>query len=568
MAVLHILKGANQGQRVTLAQERITLGRNRDCTVIIDFPAVSRIHACIQRVQGQFFIEDGDGQGNLSRNGTFVNNQQITKPTLLKDQDRIKICDFLCTFHEDPMARPPGGEGDEGQADEEDASSTIVEARLGRLNNSQVLESQPAEKISALLDISTHLSKTLELDALLPRIADSLFQIYKQADRCFLIQREPRDDPAGKLVPKLIKTRRAATEASARFSRTIAKSCLETSQAFLSEDASTDSRFGLAQSIADFRIRSVMVAPLCAADGKTFGVIQLDTQDRSKKFTQDDLKLLIGVANQAAVALENVQLHRNALIQERHQRDLELAREVQKSFLPQKPPAVAGYQFFSHYESAQEIGGDYYDFIPLPGGQQLGIMLGDVAGKGVAAALLMAKLSAEARYCMLSEGNVAVSISKLNDLLMRAGLLDKFVTLAAVVLDPAKHTVTIVNAGHQTPLLYRPAAGTLQDAVDGELSGLPLGVMEGYQYQAAQAPLRPGDCILAFTDGITDAQNAQGERFEMKGVREALAAGKPHTGAPLTPAVVGERLVKAVKQHAAGRSQYDDIALVCFGRMQ
>jgi serine phosphatase RsbU (regulator of sigma subunit) len=568
MPVLQILKGANQGERVTLTQERVTLGRNRDCTVIIDFPAVSRVHASINRVQGKYLIEDGDGQGNASRNGTFVNNQQITKPTPLKDQDRIKICDFLCTYHDDVMPPLPAALAPAEPAEDEETSSTVVEARLGRLSASQVLEAQPAEKISALLDISTHLSKTLELDALLPRIADSLFQIYKQADRCFLIQREPRDDPGGKLAPKLIKTRRAAAEASARFSRTIAQQCLETGQAVLSEDASTDSRFGLAQSIADFRIRSVMVAPLCAADGKPFGVIQLDTQDRSKKFTQDDLKLLIGVANQAAVALENVQLHRNLLVQERHRRDLELAREVQRSFLPQKPPALPGYQFFSHYESAQEIGGDYYDFIPLANGTQVGVMLGDVAGKGVAAALLMAKLSAEARYCMLSETDVATAISKLNDLLMRAGLLDKFVTMLAVLVDPGKHTMTVVNAGHQTPLLYRPAAGTLEDAVDGELSGLPLGVMESYQYASAQAQLKPGDCVLVFTDGITDAQNAAGERFEMTGVRTALGVGKPQTGAPQTPAQIGERLVKAVKQHAAGRAQYDDIALVCFGRTE
>jgi serine phosphatase RsbU (regulator of sigma subunit) len=151
---------------------------------------------------------------------------------------------------------------------------------------------------------------------------------------------------------------------------------------------------------------------------------------------------------------------------------------------------------------------------------------------------------------------------------MRAGLLDKFVTMVAVLVDPAKNTITVVNAGHQTPLLYRPSTGALEDAVDGELSGLPLGVMESYQYVSAQAQLNPGDCILLFTDGITDAQNATGDRFEMKGVRDALDAGKPHAGQPLTPAQVGERLIKAVKQHAAGRAQYDDIALVSLGRTQ
>jgi len=566
MAVLHILKGANQGQRLPLEEDRITLGRNRDCSVIIDFPAVSRVHAHILRIDGKYYIEDGDGQGTASRNGTFVNNQQVNKPTVLKDQDRIKICDFLCTFHDDPPLMPlPHAlrdEEEEAEPPEEDPSSTVVEAKLGRLSASQVLDAQPTEKISALLDISTHLSKTLELETLLPRIAESLFQIYKQADRCFLIQQETRGDPASKLVPKLIKTRRAGGEANARFSRTIAKQCLETGQAFLSEDASTDSRFGLAQSIADFRIRSVMVAPLCAAEGKPFGVIQLDTQDRTKKFTQDDLKLLIGVGNQAAVSLENVQLHQTVVARERSQRDLELAREVQRSFLPQQAPVVARYEFYSHYESALEIGGDYFDFIPLPDGQ-LAIVLGDVAGKGVAAALLMAKLSAEARYCMLWYPDPAVAITRLNDSLLRAGLLDKFVTLAAVVLNPTTHTVTVVNAGHLTPLLWRQSDGSLDDAVDAEVSGLPLGVMEGYEYASAQTTLQPGDSILVFTDGITDAQAVKGDRFEMTGVREALKNVPGQAGA----AQLGDRLVKAVKAHALGKPQYDDIALVSFGRV-
>jgi serine phosphatase RsbU (regulator of sigma subunit)/pSer/pThr/pTyr-binding forkhead associated (FHA) protein len=562
MALIQILKGTNQGQRLVLEKDRVTLGRNRDCTVVIDFPAVSRIHANIQRINNKFYIEDGDGQGNRSRNGTFVNNQAVEKPTALKDQDRIKICDFICAFLDDPATAPPQPEPEPEEAD--DGASSVVEARMGRLSSSELLEAQPAEKISVLLDISTALSKTLELDALLPRIADSLFQVYKQADRCFLIQREPRDEPAGRLVPKLIKTRRSGGESTARFSRTIAKQCLETTQAFLSEDASTDSRFGLAQSIADFRIRSVMVAPLCAADGKPFGVIQLDTQDRTKKFTADDLKFLIGVANQAAVALENVQLHRTLLSQERYKRDLELAREVQRSFLPQKLPVVAGYQFFGHYEPAQEIGGDYYDFIPLPTGQ-LGVLLGDVSGKGVAAALLGAKLKPEARYCMLSAPNLAGAISKLNDVLLQAGLLDKFVTLAALVLDPARHIVTVVNAGHLTPLVYRQADGLLEDAVDGEVSGLPLGVMEGTQYASAQVQLQPGDSVFLFTDGITDARNSKGDRFEMKGVRDSLQT-RPPPGQATTPTTLGERVLKAVKLHVAGHSQYDDIAVVSFGR--
>src|SRR5262249_8918745 len=197
------------------------------------------------------------------------------------------------------------------------------------------------------------------------RIVESLFRLFKQADRVFLIL---RDEASGRIYPKIIKTRRPDDESTARFSRRIVNMCLENVQALLSDDASGDSRFALSQSIADFRIRSVMCAPLWSQEGTGFGVIQLDTQDRNKKFVQDDLALLLGVANQASIALENAKLHADTLYRERLKRDLELAREVQRSLL-HPPPTIRGYDFFAFYEPAQEIGGDYYDFLVMPQGR-------------------------------------------------------------------------------------------------------------------------------------------------------------------------------------------------------
>lgn len=558
MASLHILKGNEQGQRVNLETDTTVLGRNRDCHVVIDFPAVSRQHAQIVKVQGKFYIEDCN-----SRNKTFVNNQEISGRTLLKNNDRIKICDFLCTFNDGVPQKPlPVDLTEEPESEEDPGGSSTVEASIGaRLTTNQLFGSQPGEKIKALLDISINLSKTLELDALLPKITDNLFQLFRQADRCFLIQREGE---ANKLVPKLIRTRRANTETSARFSRSIVTQCLDNSQALLSEDAASDSRFALSQSISDFRIRSVMCAPLMTADGKPFGVIQLDTQDRTKKFTEDDLKLLLGVASQVAVALENAQLHQDLLTRDRFQRDLDLARQVQRGFLPQELPEIPGYQFYAQYEAAQQVGGDYYDFIPLPDGR-LAVLLGDVAGKGIPAALLMAKLSAEARFCVLTEADPAAAITKLNEYMLRAGMMDRFVTFAAAVLDPVKHQVTVVNAGHLTPLVYHSPAGKLEDATTGDTTGLPLGVLEGFEYSSQTVDLKAGDTFMVFTDGIPDAMSVSNAPFLTKGIQDALRGLQAPAGGTVTPTEVGERLMKAVKQHSAGRSAHDDIALVCFG---
>ena len=299
-------------------------------------------------------------------------------------------------------------------------------------------------------------------------------------------------------------------------------------------------------------------------------MIQLDSQDRSKKFNQDDLKLLMGVANQASVALELARMHEEAVKQERVQRDLELGESVQRAFLPQRLPEVSGYQFFAQYKSALTIGGDYYDFIPLPDGK-LAVLLGDVAGKGVPAALLMAKLSAEARACLLtSDGDPVKGVSALNEVLAQlflAGNMDRFVTFAAAVLDPVQNSVSIVNAGHMPPLLYCPTSGTLVDAIDAELGGPPLGLVEGYEYQAAQVALQPGDSLLLYTDGVTDATNTQNQAFAMKGIREAILDDSVVGGGPPRPDVVGRQLLEGVRRHSAGRAQNDDIALVCFGRL-
>jgi serine phosphatase RsbU (regulator of sigma subunit) len=419
-----------------------------------------------------------------------------------------------------------------------------------------LLETQPADKLKALLDISTNLSQTLDLDSLLPKIVDSMFQLFRQADRGFIILRE---EGSSKLIPKAIKTRRPNDETYARYSRRIINQCLENVQALLSDDASSDSRFAMSQSIADFRIRSVMCAPLWSQDGKGVGVIQLDTQDRTKKFTQEDLKLLMGVASQASIALENVRLHEDHLARERFQHEMKLARDVQRGFLPLQPPVVPGYEFFAYYQAAQAVGGDYYDFIPLPQ-QRVGVMLGDVAGKGVPAALLMAKVSSDARFCMLTESGPAAAISRLNAMFHTAGLTDRFVTLAAALLDPAVHTVTLVNAGHPSPLLYRRAAGRLEAAVSTEVTGLPLAVQDGYVYTACQVRLEPGDSILMFSDGVTDAMDANNHQLQLKGLCAALEGGN------YSPRGLGQKLVQVLEQYAAGQSQFDDITLVCFGR--
>lgn len=551
MALISFIKGANQGSTVELVGDKIIMGRNQDCSVVLNVPAVSREHAVIRRIQGKFYIED-----MKSRNGTFVNNKEVTTRTLLKDNDKIKICDNLLTFFESPPKMPLPAELTGGPAHEEDEEeSSTVEATLSG-SSKQILEAQPAQKLAMLIEIGADLSQTFSVEQLLPKIVDSLFNVFLQADRGFIILGED-----GKLIPKVTKARRGNEDDSTpRFSRKIVNRCLETGQSVLSEDASSDKQFDLSQSIADCRIRSVMLAPLLSrSTGKAFGVIQLDTQDRFKKFTNDDLKLLLSVATQAAIAVENAKMHESLVTRAGLERDLKLAHQVQMSFLPKKPPQSKNYDFFAHYESAQEVGGDYYDFIPLPD-ERMGIMVGDVAGKGVPAALLMAKVSADARFCSLTEKSLGDVVYRLNDLMQEAGMLDRFVTLSAMLLDTSKNTVTMASAGHNPAIIYRKAQNKYEESTPRDMAGFPLGVAEGIPFDSATVTLEPGDCIVQFTDGVPEARSRDDKEFGNEAVFAALKAGPP------TAKEMGQRLVAAVKQHALGRKPHDDVTVVCFGR--
>jgi serine phosphatase RsbU (regulator of sigma subunit) len=250
--------------------------------------------------------------------------------------------------------------------------------------------------------------------------------------------------------------------------------------------------------------------------------------------------------------------HRLEMAQQRLKLDLDVARDVQRGFLPRQLPEISGHEFFAYYEPASEVGGDYYDFIPLPR-QRLAMLLGDVAGKGVAAALLMAKLSADARFCFLTETDPAAAATRLNSLMIRSGLSDRFVTLLAAILDPTSHTVTLVDGGHPSPLIYRRATCLVEEAISTEGIGLPLGIVDGFEYNSCQVSLAPGDCLLAFTDGVTEAMDVNNDLFQTQGIYAAVQ------GATYSPRELGERVVKVVQEFAAGRSQHDDIALVGFG---
>ena len=293
-------------------------------------------------------------------------------------------------------------------------------------------------------------------------------------------------------------------------------------------------------------------------DREALGIIQLDTSDR-KQFAQEDLDVLAAVACQAAIAIQNAQMHESLLERERVNRDLKLAEQVQKRFLPQSVPAIPGFEFFAHYDPAYEVGGDYYDFVPLPG-NRLAIALGDVSGKGVAAALMMAKFSGDTRYCILTENSPAAAANELNTLLFSAAIEEKFITLSLSVLDTEKRTLAIASAGH-LPVMIRRSNGTV-DEIGEEIAGFPLGIIPDGDYKQTEVSLNPGDVVAIFSDGVTDARNLREELYDSRDKRRVIKKLAETTGGP---EAVGRALLQDIREFSAGHTQVDDITLICFG---
>jgi serine phosphatase RsbU (regulator of sigma subunit) len=259
------------------------------------------------------------------------------------------------------------------------------------------------------------------------------------------------------------------------------------------------------------------------------------------------------------VALAAARLHSEGLLRQQRERDLAVARDIQLALLPQSLPELQGHAFRACYKAAQEVGGDYYDFVPLSGGR-LAVLVGDVAGKGVPAALVMAKFSVEARVCLEAEPDLATAVRRLNEQMCRANLPDLFVALTAAVFDPAESVLRVLSAGNPSPVIYRAASAVVEQAVPPAAYGPPMGLFPGAEYVASSVHWCPGDGLVLFSDGVTEAMNAGSEMFGDGGVRAALEGGA------LTAGEAAERLLSAVQMHAAGWEQSDDIVLVCVGR--
>jgi phosphoserine phosphatase RsbU/P len=547
---LREIEGPNNGAIHDLKDVCI-LGRALDCQVHIRDLTVSRRHARITRVDNRYMIEDlGSG------NGTFVNDQAVTRH-FLSNRDVIRVCSARFVFEETERHSNAitmvGSTGAQPHIVKTvDANRPFFEeaAQLTAISSPEEII-RMASRLKSVYAVAEAISNILDLDELLKEILNRIFEVFPKAERAFIMLIDERGE---KLIPKAVKRRRDTDNAELTVSRTILQEVMTKRHAVLSRDAMEDTRFKSGLSVANFGIRAMMGAPLVWR-GQTLGIVYLDSLALAT-FSQADLELLTGIASQSAVAIGSARLHEELLKRQRLEQDLHLAERIQQSFLPRRIPKVEGFTFCARYDPAYEVGGDFYDFVRLPD-ERLGIVVGDVSGKGISAALYMARLTRDLRYFALAESEPARVLSTMNRAVGESGQDDIFVTLIYAVLDASKRQLVVANAGHMPAIVRRKNEGDV--IILDKISGLPLGVLPDPEYTSETFDLEPGDSVLLFTDGLVEAMDPGQKMYGMQKLESVVKHGSSEAVGLL------DRTVRDMQKHVAEAAQFDDTTIVCFG---
>ncbi|MBI4816422.1 MAG: SpoIIE family protein phosphatase [Deltaproteobacteria bacterium] len=545
---LTVVEGPNRGATFVV-RDGAVIGRALDCAVRLSDLHVSRRHAKIVEHSGRMWLEDlGSG------NGTQV-NEHLVKRHALTNGDLIRLKSVVLLFEELIQLQEPKTELVTMVAPRPDGQLHIVKSidAIQVPITAEALEDvgaarTAAARLTTVLGVSQAIGSILELDALLPEILTRVLGVFQSADRAVIMM----VDEAGELVPRAVRQQDGAQGGGIAVSNTILSSVIQKKQALLTHDAMADERFHAGLSVASLRIRAAMCAPLLFR-GDALGALYVSSPVLAS-FNAQDLELLAAIASQAALAVGTAKLHEELLKRQRLDRDLQLAERIQKSFLPQSTPQLAGYSFAAWYDPAFEIGGDFYDFLELKDGR-VGIVIGDVSGKGVSAALYMARLMRDLHAVATADSDPSHVLERLNTTVIDSGHDDLFVTMLFAVLDPKLGTLRFANAGHMPPLIRSATGMEVRDSV----SGLPLGVMPNTTFASDALELGPGDVLLLYTDGLVEAMNDSREMYGAERLRVAFSVQDGSAQDTL------DALLKEVEAHVGDAAQFDDTTVVCLG---
>jgi sigma-B regulation protein RsbU (phosphoserine phosphatase) len=565
-------------ERLPLGRLRITIGRSARNDVCVPDPFASRVHAEVRREGDQYLLQDLG-----SANGTYYNGSRLEQPVMLTHGGRIQIGETEIVFKDPTTAPQPlpattieedaplpeatiafdsaqhttNGLLESIEAARTQSSgrfdvATIMPHRVGSTAKPAAVSADQGDLLALISKVGVTLLASATLDETLSQVALLVFDAVP-AERCLIMLRERPDGGELKIRAAEMRDRRPEV-GEVRVSRTIVEEVVNQGRSVLTSDAQHDPRFK--SSTVTFQgIRSVLAVPLGVGQ-RIFGMIYADSPLATSRFTEDHLKVLTTLGSVAAIRVENTRLLEEHLEQQQYERELQLAREIQQRFQPSAPPPVPGYELQGISFPSYQIGGDYYDFIQCGDGR-LVVALGDVSGKGTSAALLMSSLHAAVHAQVASCRPITETVGAVNRYLADNTPANRFVTLFYAELDPLTGSLSFINAGHNPPIIAHEG-GALEQLAAG---GLPLGIVPDFDYREGRTQLRPGDVLVAYSDGVTEQTNPDGEEFGTVRLQEVVARNLTRSAAGIR-----DKIEAALSTFAQGTPAGDDITLLIVKR--
>jgi len=501
----------------------LLVGRGAYNHIVLDDSRVSRQHARVAPEPDGYVVYD-----LKSRNGTLVNGTAVTRHVLAHD-DLIGFGPFVFRLEYRPaeeLVRP--------------LVRSFEKPTLDGLGN--LLRDRPSahervsrmENLGTLYSFTETISKASGRRALLQRVGAAILEVFPAARYVGLHLRsgteKGRDE--GLHIAHCVGVARPLSE-------DVRRAVLGRAEAVLTSPSMSRASGGME-----------MIAPLLDRD-EVLGVVHVGADEQSGSFSHADLDLLEDLASRAAIVLHNSRLHEESLVQVRLRQDLALAAQIQTSFLPREVLAVQGLDLFAEYRAAYTVGGDFYDVFWV-GPHRLGVVIGDISGKGISGALLMARISGELRSAALTHVDPVAVLTAMNEATLLRGQTELFFTAIYLTMDVTTGEILLANAGHPTPYARR-ANGAIEPITAGRACA--VGILEDPHFAVTKLRLDHGDSLILYTDGVVEAASGDGKLYGEERLEACLAT----TGS--LPKEIAEHILRSVDQHAAEGPVNDDLTL-------
>jgi serine phosphatase RsbU (regulator of sigma subunit) len=535
----------NKTTTIALDHDRITLGRSSANELCYpDDIGLSRQHLALVGRDGHWTVEDLG-----SKNGTLLNGNRIDKPMPFVPGDRVSAGHLTIEFADAGLETHNTVVFVDNSEQFSNSATTVVASldgvlgpQVDDLNKTYVLQGSP--QMRALIRAGRELAGHRPLAELFPLIMDLSVEAV-MAGRGVLMTLD-----GGELNV------RAARGEGFKISSTVRDRVISQKESLLIRDAQLDQALREHMSIVEQKVRSMIAVPLQTND-RVIGLIYVDSPNAIREFTREDLNLLTVMANVAAIRIEHARLN------EIEETERAMAKEMHQAALIQErllgtAPAVQGLDIAAKTVASRAVGGDYYDFIKYPDGR-VALMVGDVAGKGMPAALLMSSLQARVHVVFEEPDDLAKKMARLNKSTCANCPDNRFITFFACIADPQTGDVVYTNAGHNPPLVVR-ANGEFE-MVQGA-GGMILGILPMAQYQEAHVRLDPGDTLVLFSDGVTEEADPQDNQFGEERLAKLVASLHNRPASEIV-----QEIHRAVREFTQGAAAADDITVVVARRL-